>query len=37
LLQYTHEQGLTSRRLRIEDLFAPGTLRDTPLSEGQHV
>ena len=37
LLQYTHEQGLTSRRLRIEDLFAPSTLRDIPLSEGQHV
>jgi len=37
LLQYTHEQGLTPRRLRIEDLFAPSTLRDVPLSEGQHV
>jgi 4,5-dihydroxyphthalate decarboxylase len=37
LLQYTHEQGLTDRRLRIEDLFAPSTLRDIPLSEGQTV
>ena len=37
LLQYTHEQGLSARRLRIEDLFAPSTLRDIPLSEGQRV
>jgi 4,5-dihydroxyphthalate decarboxylase len=37
LLQYTHEQGLTTRRLTIEDLFAPSTLRDIPLSEGQWV
>ena len=37
LLQYTHEQGLSERRLKIEDLFAPSTLRDTPLSEGQRV
>ena len=35
LLQYTHEQGLSPRRLRIEELFAPNTLRDIPLSEGQ--
>ena len=37
LLQYTHEQGLTARRLTIEELFAPSTLRDIPLSEGQRV
>jgi 4,5-dihydroxyphthalate decarboxylase len=35
LLQYSHEQGLTDRRLTIEDLFAPSTLRDIPLGEGQ--
>ena len=37
LLQYTFEQGLSDRRLAVEDLFAPSTLRDIPLSEGQHV
>lgn len=37
LLQYSDEQGLTERRLKIEDLFAPSTLRDIPLSEGQTV
>jgi len=37
LLQYTHEHGLTDRRLKIEELFAPATLRDILLSEGQHV
>ncbi|HUZ75442.1 MAG TPA: ABC transporter substrate-binding protein [Stellaceae bacterium] len=37
LLQYTHEQGLCDRRLRLEELFAPSTLRDIPLSEGQAV
>jgi 4,5-dihydroxyphthalate decarboxylase len=37
LTQYAHEHGLTERRLRIEDLFAPSTLRDIPLSEGQQV
>jgi 4,5-dihydroxyphthalate decarboxylase len=26
LLQYAHEQGLASRRLKIEDLFHPSTL-----------
>jgi hypothetical protein len=35
LLQYSHEHELTLRRLKIEDPSAPGTLRDTPLSEGQ--
>jgi 4,5-dihydroxyphthalate decarboxylase len=37
LLQYTHEQGLSQRRLTIEELFVPSTLRDVPLSEGQQV
>jgi len=37
LLQYTHEHGLTDRRVTLEELFAPSTLRDIPLSEGQHV
>ena len=37
LLQYTHEQGLTTRRIKLEELFAPSTLRDIPLSEGQQV
>ena len=37
LLQYTYEQGLSDRRLSIEELFAPSTLRDIPLSEGQQV
>ena len=37
LLQYTHEQGLAARRLTIEELFAPSTLRDIPLSEGQRM
>jgi 4,5-dihydroxyphthalate decarboxylase len=37
LLQYAHEQGLTGRRIKIEELFAPSTMRDIPLSEGQLV
>jgi 4,5-dihydroxyphthalate decarboxylase len=37
LLQYTHEHGLTDRRLTIEELFAPSTMRDIPLTEGQRV
>jgi 4,5-dihydroxyphthalate decarboxylase len=37
LLQYSHEQGLSGRRIKIEELFAPSTLRDIPLSEGQLV
>jgi 4,5-dihydroxyphthalate decarboxylase len=36
LLQYTHEQGLTARHVGIADLFAPSTLHDIPLTEGQH-
>jgi 4,5-dihydroxyphthalate decarboxylase len=37
LLQYTQEHGLTDRRPSVEELFAPSTLRDIPLSEGQQV
>jgi 4,5-dihydroxyphthalate decarboxylase len=37
LLQYTQEHGLSDRRLKIEELFAPSCLRDIPLSEGQLV
>ncbi len=37
LLQYLHEHGLTNRQMKIEELFAPSTLRDIPLSEGQHI
>jgi 4,5-dihydroxyphthalate decarboxylase len=37
LLQYTYEHGLSDRRLKLEELFAPSTLRDIPLSEGQQV
>jgi 4,5-dihydroxyphthalate decarboxylase len=37
LLQYTHEHGLTDRRVKLEELFAPATMRDIPLSEGQQV
>jgi len=37
LLQYNHEQGLSDRLLKIEELFAPSTLRDIPLTEGQRV
>ncbi|HEX9463650.1 MAG TPA: ABC transporter substrate-binding protein [Alphaproteobacteria bacterium] len=35
LLQYNHEQGLSERRLKLEELFVPSTMRDIPLSEGQ--
>jgi len=37
LLQYSHEQGLSARRLKLEELFAPNTLRDIPMSESQRV
>ena len=37
LAGYLHEQGLTARRVAIEELFVPSTLRDIPLSEGQLV
>ncbi len=37
LLQYSHEQGLSERRVTLEELFAPSTLRDIPLTEGQLV
>ena len=37
LLSYSHQQGLSDRRLAVEELFAPSTLRDIPLGEGQLV
>jgi 4,5-dihydroxyphthalate decarboxylase len=37
LVQYIHEHGLAPRRLKIEELFAPSTQREIPLSEGQWV
>ncbi len=37
LLQYEHEHGLTDRKLEAEELFAPSTLRDIPLTDGQHL
>jgi 4,5-dihydroxyphthalate decarboxylase len=37
LLQYSFEQGLSRRRVKLEELFAPSTMRDIPLTEGQHV
>ncbi len=37
LLQYAFEHGLTERRLEAGELFAPSTLRDIPLSDGQHL
>jgi len=37
LLQFNYEQGLTPRRIKIDELFAPSTMRDVPLGEGQHV
>jgi 4,5-dihydroxyphthalate decarboxylase len=36
-LQYTYEQGLTERRIQIDELFSPSCMRDIPLSEGQLV
>ena len=37
LVQYAFEHGLTEKKLKIEELFAPSTRRDIPLSESQHV
>ncbi|MCC6777118.1 MAG: ABC transporter substrate-binding protein [Hyphomicrobiales bacterium] len=37
LLQYTHEHGLTDRRIKLEELFAPSTMRDIPMGESQRV
>jgi 4,5-dihydroxyphthalate decarboxylase len=37
LLHFSHQQGLSDRRLTVEELFAPSTLRDIPLGEGQLV
>lgn len=35
LLDYSYEQGLSSRRIGVEELFAPSTLEPIPLGEGQ--
>ncbi|MGE0626756.1 MAG: ABC transporter substrate-binding protein, partial [Hyphomicrobiaceae bacterium] len=37
LTTYSFEHGLSDRKLKVEELFAPSTLRDIPLGEGQHV
>ena len=37
LLQFNYEQGLTPRLIGIDELFAPSTMREVPLGEGQHV
>ncbi len=37
LTLYSYEHGLSDRQLKLEDLFAPATLRDIPLGEGQHI
>ncbi len=37
LLQYNYEQGLSDRRVKLEELFAPATMRDIPLGDGQLV
>ena len=36
-LMANNEQGLSDRLLKIKELFAPSTLRDIPLTEGQRV
>ncbi len=35
LLQYNFEHGLSDRHVKLEELFAPATMRDIPLTEGQ--
>ena len=37
LLQYSFEQGLTTKLLRAEQLFPPSTLSDAPVGDGQLV
>ena len=37
LLQYSYEQGLSPRRVKLEELFAPSTMREIPLGDGQQV
>ena len=37
LLQYAHEQGLTRRRVKLDELFAASTMRDIPLGDGQRI
>jgi hypothetical protein len=35
LLKYNYKQGLTPRRIQVDELFAPSTMREIPLGEGQ--
>jgi 4,5-dihydroxyphthalate decarboxylase len=35
LLLYNYEQGLTPRLIKVDELFAPSTMREIPLGEGQ--
>jgi 4,5-dihydroxyphthalate decarboxylase len=37
LLQWNYEQGLTPRLIGVDELFAPSTMREVPLGEGQFV
>jgi 4,5-dihydroxyphthalate decarboxylase len=37
LLQFNYEQGLTPRLIGIDELFAPSTMHEVPLGEGQYV
>jgi 4,5-dihydroxyphthalate decarboxylase len=37
LVQFVHEQGLSDRQVPVEELFAPSTLKEIPLGEGQHI
>jgi 4,5-dihydroxyphthalate decarboxylase len=37
LLLYTYEQGLSDRLLKIDELFAPSTMRDIPIGDGQQL
>lgn len=35
LLQFNYEQGLVPRRIAVEELFAPSTVQNIPLTDGQ--
>ena len=35
LLQFNYEQGLVSRKIPLEELFAPSTVQNIPLTDGQ--
>jgi 4,5-dihydroxyphthalate decarboxylase len=36
-IQFGYEQGLCPRKLTLEELFVPSTLRNIPLGEGQFI